>query len=102
MGTWRLTEKCKGEEMSGVGEKSGLGHQCQQMPLVLLTGGLGAHKLNADEQAEMVRLCIKGRKFKYLSSQSCIKTAGVSHQPRGHCENKTGSRQGASHHPLQG
>lgn len=84
MATWRPMEKCKGEGMSGVGEKSGLGHQREQMLLLLLTGGPGAHKLNADELAETARPCVKGRKFKYLSLHFCIKTAGVSHQPRGH------------------
>lgn len=48
VGTWRPMEKRKGEGMSGVDEKSGLGHQCQQVLLLLLTNGLGAHKLSAD------------------------------------------------------
>ncbi|KAK4815914.1 hypothetical protein QYF61_010154 [Mycteria americana] len=59
------------------GEKSGLGHHCQQTPLLLLTGGPGAQKLNADEQAEMARLCVKGRK--------CLRRERIVRRLHGRC-----------------
>lgn len=87
--------------MSGVGEKSGFWAPMSTNAVAAAGWWPGAHKLNADEQAEMARLCVKGQKFKYLSLQSFIMTAGVCHQSRDHGEKKTGSSWGPSHHPSR-
>ena len=56
MGTWRLTKKTKGEGMSGVALGTNVNKCCY---LLALTCGSGAHKLSADEQAEVANLCVK-------------------------------------------